>query len=80
MDIEEVNSLIDDYKALLESYKKENKHLKDLQKNMDKQYAELEDNWNGLKKYVIDLFNKTQHILYLDILDKILIIESGKNE
>lgn len=52
MDIEAVNSLIDDYKYLIESYKKENKHLKELQRNMDKQYEKLEHNWNELKEWL----------------------------
>ena len=32
--------------------KEENKHLKDLQQNMDKQYEKLENNWNELKNYI----------------------------
>ena len=94
MDIEAVNSLIDDYKGLIESYRKENQHLQDLQKNMDKQYAKLESNWNELKEHLkkqtIDLEMKREDIsadTYIDrkmflkeVLFKMQEIESGKNE
>ena len=50
MYIEAVNSSIDDYKFLIESYRKENKHLRELQRNMDKQYQELEERLDNASK------------------------------
>lgn len=72
---------------------KENQHLQDLQKNMDKQYAELENNWNKLKehfkKQTIDLEIKREDIsadTYVDrkmflkeVLSKMEEIERGKD-
>lgn len=72
----------------------ENKHLLELQKNMDKQYAKLESNWNELKehfkKQAIDLEMKREDIsadTYIDrkmflkeVLFKMQEIESGKND
>ena len=40
---------------IVKKIQQENKHLKDLQKNMDKQYEKLENNWNELKKWLIQL-------------------------
>ena len=74
MNIESVNSLIDDYKGLIESYRKENKYLRELQRNMDKQYQELEEQ---LEKKYKEVGTLTNEILYeentklLSVLDEI---------
>ena len=44
------------------------------------QNRKLENNWKELKNKVIALFNESQEIFYLDILQIMQEIESGKNE
>ena len=72
----------------------ENKHLKDLQKSMDKQYRKLENNWNGLKKYAeeeIKHLEKSRYVsfneygenklrIFKDLLFKIQKLEEGGND
>ena len=38
---------------------------------------QLKDNWNELKKCVIDLFNNSQDITYLDVLSKMQELEES---
>lgn len=49
---DEMPEKIEELMAEVERLESENKHLLDLQKSMDQQYEELENNWNELKKFV----------------------------
>ena len=49
---DEMPEKIEELMVEVERLESENKHLLDLQKSMDKQYEELENNWNELKKFV----------------------------
>lgn len=53
---------------------KEIKHLLDLQKSMDKQYSDLEHNWNELKEYLKDykdvLENQKDSVEGLDLFEE----------
>lgn len=46
--------IVNDLLGQLEDLEKENKHLLELQKDMDKQYEELESVLNEVRKYVKD--------------------------
>lgn len=65
---------------ILNQLLEEKEHLLDLQKNMDKQYEELENNWNMIKRMMKRIYNVTQDILLGEVLDYMEKIESGKNE
>ncbi len=69
----------------------ENKHLKDLQKNMDQQYEKLESNWNTLKEILDNTLYKLNGILDRDLLEEQMLLDysyirnkiqelEGKNE
>ena len=45
----------------------------------DKIIDELKDNWNKLKQKIIDSFNKTQDVWFIDILQEIEKIEQGSD-
>ena len=65
---------------ILNQLLEEKEHLLDLQKNMDKQYEELENNWNMIKRMMKRIYNVTHDILLGEVLDYMEKIESGKNE
>lgn len=79
---DEMPEKIEELMVEVERLESENKHLLDLQKSMDKQYEELENNWNKLKKWLLCM----SEISHLDlkclqaVLSKMQEIESGKNE
>ena len=54
---------------------KENKHLKDLQKNMDQQYEKLESNWNALKEILDNTLYKLNGILDRDLLEEQMLLD-----
>ena len=61
------------------------KHLRELQKSMDKQHEELENNWNKLKKHISSEWycfdnESIEYEVANDILSKMQEIESDKNE
>ena len=60
------------YRERIESLEKENKHLLDLQRSMDKQYSELEHNWNELKNWLEEENEKLNHykLLYQKVKEK----------
>lgn len=56
---------IEVYEQLIEQLQQENKQLK--------------DNWNKLKNCMIDIFNRTQEIYYLDLLETMQELEQGSD-
>lgn len=80
---------VPDYNDLL----KENKQLKErieyLERNNNRRedtileqrqrISDLEDNWNSLKKQVINSFNKSQDIQFLDVLQDMQELEQGSD-
>ena len=43
----------------------------------NKEIHQLKDNWNKLKNCMIDIFNRTQEIYYLDLLETMQELEKG---
>lgn len=52
---------------------------KRIPKDRNMSYEQLQNNWNELKNCVIDLFNRSQDIVYLDVLEKMKKLENGNN-
>lgn len=50
-------------------------------KKENEENKQLKDNWNKLKNCMIDIFNRTQEIYYLDLLETMKELEgSDSNE
>lgn len=68
-----INNLIVERNTLIQEY----------QKALDETMSEkidIENNWNKLKQKIIDSFNKTQDVWFIDILQEIEKIEQGSDE
>lgn len=48
--------------------------------NLEKQNKQLKDNWNKLKQKIIDSFNKTQDVQFLDVLQDMQELEQGSDK
>lgn len=46
-------------------------------KKENEENKQLKDNWNKLKNCMIDIFNRTQEIYYLDLLETMKELEKG---
>lgn len=46
---------------------------------INKEIYQLKDNWNKLKQKMIDSFNKTQDVQFLDVLQDMLELEQGSD-
>lgn len=70
------------YRERIESLEQENKHLLDLQKNMDKQYEKLEQENKKLKKWDNnkDSRNSRQRVANKKLLKKNDVLEYNWNE
>lgn len=83
--------VLGEYIGILETenaeLKKENKQLKEKNNNrredtileQRQRISDLEDNWNSLKKQVINRFNKSQDIQFLDVLQDMQELEKGSD-
>lgn len=81
-----LNGAIQTYDILLKANVEENKQLKaqikEYQKALDETMSEkidIENNWNKLKQKIIDSFNKTQDVWFIDVLQEIEKIEQGSD-
>ncbi len=68
------------YKNAYEEMKKLYELLQQKNKQLKQKNKQLKDNWNKLKQKIIDSFNKTQDVWFIDILQEIGKIEQGSNE
>lgn len=80
------------YKELFNTYqklKKENEEvtslnlhqvdkIQQLQKELE-EYEQLKDNWNKLKQKMIDSFNESQDVQFLDVLQDMQELEQGSD-
>ena len=78
---------LEDFEVQYWELQQENKQLKaqieEYQKALDETMSEkidIENNWNKLKQKIIDSFNKTQDVWFIDILQEIEKIEQGSDE
>lgn len=53
--------------------------INDLIIELSKERNQFEDNWNTLKQKMIDSFNKTQDVQFLDVLQDIEKLEKGSD-
>lgn len=78
----------EDNKEHIRKYKKEYykthdnsfKKLQDKCKQLQQENKRLKDNWNKLKRQVIDSFNKSQDIQFLDVLQDMQKLEKGSDK
>ena len=78
---------LEDFEVQYWELQQENKQLKaqieEYQKALDETLSEkidIENNCNKLKQKIIDSFNKTQDVWFIDILQEIEKIEQGSDE
>lgn len=77
----------EDNKEYIRKYKKEYskthdssfKKLQDKCKQLQQENEQLKDNWNKLRRQVIDNFNKSQDIQFLYVLQDMQELEEGSN-
>lgn len=56
-----------------------NSDIKPLLDKLQQENKQLKDNWNKLKNCMIDIFNRTQEIYYLDLLETMQELEQGSD-
>lgn len=69
-------------KAEYLEYKKlqqENEHLDEVNCKLRRKIGQLEDNWNKLKQKMIDSFNESQDVQFLDVLQDMQELEKGSD-
>lgn len=86
--IERLNK-VPDYNDLLKENKQLKKRIEYLERNNNRRedtileqrqrISDLEENWNSLKKQVINRFNKSQDIQFLDVLQDMQELEQGSD-
>ena len=80
---------VPDYNDLLKENKQQKERIEYLERNNNRRedtileqrqrISDLEDNWNSLKKQVINSFNKSQDIQFLDVLQDMQELEQGSD-
>lgn len=66
-------------KEEIEEYKNPIKYFKYANKNVTEENKQLKDNWIKLRQKMIDSFNKTQDVQFLDILQDMQELEQGSD-
>ena len=66
-------------KKQLEEYKNPIKYFKYANKNVTEENKQLKDNWNKLKQKMIDSFNESQDVQFLDVLQDMQELEQGRD-
>lgn len=78
--LSEVEQLQQDNKKLkerIEYLERSNDRREDTILEQRQEISDLEDNWNKLKQKIIDSFNKTQDVQFLDVLQDMQELEQG---